>query len=322
MNTVAVRRMICCGEALIDLVPDDQMSPNTFATSWQAQSAGSPMNTATALAMLGDDSHFLGRISGDAFGRQLRRHMSQAGVGLDLATSSDLGTSLAVVSLNDSGKASYAFHFDQTANFYWQHSELPTLAADDWLHIGSLALVMAPGADVLLDWVHQTAAAISIDINVRPSVINDPLDYWQRLEPWLRTLGPRGVLKASDEDIGFLAPAIAGRPAATGSQQWREIAEHWLATYGIGMVMITRGSDGASALNADGSWTDVPGSSAEVVDTVGAGDTFMAGFLDGWVRFGRDLHASVERGVVAAAIVCERKGAQPPTSAEVDARLG
>jgi fructokinase len=300
------RRFVICGETLIDLVRDESSPADTFSSGWLALSAGSPMNTAVALAMLGADSHFLGRISTDAFGRQLRGHMEKAGVHLDLAVTSDEFTSLAVVSLDERGKASYAFHFDQTANFGWQPAELPALQPEDWMHVGSLALVVPPGAGVVLDWLRTVPAPISIDINVRSSVISDPAEYWRRIDPWLKVAGRTGVIKASDDDVRFLAG------------DWHAAAERWLADYDLGLVVITRGEDGASALTPDG-WTSVPGYRTELVDTVGAGDTFMAGFLDGHVRLGLDLDESLLRGAAAAAIVCSRQGAQPPTPDEITA---
>ena len=295
-----------CGETLIDLVRNEADPGDTFATGWTALSAGGPMNTAVALAMLGADSHFLGRLSTDAFGRQLRGHLEKAGVRLDLAVTSDQFTSLAVVSLDERGKASYAFHFDQTANFGWQPEELPRLHAADWMHLGSLALIVPPGAAVLLDWLRTVPAPISIDLNVRSSVISDPGEYWRRLEPWLQVIGPTGVVKASDDDIRFLAG------------DWRQAAERWLVDYRLGLVVITRGEAGASALSPDG-WTHVPAYPTQLVDTVGAGDTFMAGFLDGHVRLGLDLEQSLRRGAAGAAIVCSRQGAQPPTPGEIAA---
>ncbi|QDP96095.1 carbohydrate kinase [Microlunatus elymi] len=307
MTSEAGRRFVVCGETLIDLVRDERDPGNTFASGWQALSAGGPMNTAVALAKLGVDSHFLGRVSTDEFGRQLRGHMIGAGVDLDLAITSDQVTSLAVVSLDEHGKASYAFHFDQTANFNWQCDELPKLTDTDWLHLGSLALVVPPGGEVLLDWVREVPAPISIDINVRSSVISDPDAYWRRIEPWLQVLAGKGIVKASDEDVEFL-----------GSEGWRRVAEQWHVRYELPMIVITRGEGGASALTGDG-WTEVAGYPTAVVDTVGAGDTFMAGFLDGHVRLGIGLAESLRRGAAAASIVCSRQGAQPPTADEVAA---
>lgn len=306
-------RFVVCGETLIDLVKDEDAPSDTFSSSWLALSAGGPMNTAVALGLLGNPTQFLGRISTDDFGRQLRGHIERAGVQLDLAVTTDEFTSLAVVSLDEQGKASYAFHFDQTANFRWQPDELPALSADDWLHIASLALVVEPGAEVLLDWVRGTSAPISIDINVRPTVISDPAEYWRRVQPWVALVGERGgIVKASDDDLAFLA-------RAGGGADWKQLAEGYRTEHGVGHVLVTRGEGGASALPREGDWVDVAGFPTEVLDTVGAGDTFMAGFLDGFVARGAGLSDALTRGAAAASIVCGRKGAQPPSTEEVDA---
>ena len=104
--------------------------------------------------------------------------------------------------LRRAGKASYTFHFTDTANFGWQEADLPNLTSDDWLHIASLACVVSPGSDVLLAWAHSVPSGISYDINVRPTVITDPEEYWAKVRPWLRVVGQRnGILKASDEAI-------------------------------------------------------------------------------------------------------------------------
>ena len=126
MDAGAVR-FVVCGETLIDLVRTDDAS-DTFSSAWLALSAGGPMNSAVALGQLGADTHFLGRLSTDSFGRQLRGHIEAAGVGLDLATESSQPTSIAVVSLDADGAASYTFHFADTANFGWQSEDLPALA--------------------------------------------------------------------------------------------------------------------------------------------------------------------------------------------------
>ncbi|HYI59890.1 MAG TPA: PfkB family carbohydrate kinase [Microlunatus sp.] len=309
-------RFVVCGETLIDLIQADDQPEGFVSSAWSAMSAGGPMNSAVALGDLGADVHFLGRLSRDAFGAQLRGHIEGAGVALDLATESSQATSLAVVSLDDDGKASYTFHFSDTANFGWEEADLPTLSADDWLHIASLACVVSPGSDVLLDWAHGVPAGISYDINVRPTVITEPEEYWAKVRPWLRVIGQhKGILKASDEDVEFLAqvesPGADPVEALTG----------WVTKYGIGLGVVTLGPGGAVAVGPDGEQTSVPGFPTTVVDTVGAGDTFMAGFLDGYVGRSLDLRTSLTRGAAAASIVCSRRGAQPPTSAEVDALI-
>ena len=125
------------------------------------------MNSAVALGRLGADAHFLGRLSKDAFGRQLRSYILGANVQLDLATESSQATSIAVVSLDEEGVASYTFHFQDTANFGWQVDDLPQLEEDDFLHIASLSCVVSPGAEVLLEWMRGVRCGVSYDINVR-----------------------------------------------------------------------------------------------------------------------------------------------------------
>ena len=309
-------RFVVCGETLIDLIQADEQPDGFVSSSWSAMSAGGPMNSAVALGDLGADVHFLGRLSRDAFGAQLRGHIAHAGVALDLATESSQATSLAVVSLDDEGKASYTFHFSDTANFGWEDADLPTLVQGDWLHIASLACVVSPGSDVLLDWVHGLKAGISYDINVRPTVITDPEEYWAKVRPWLRVVGQhKGILKASDEDVEFLAQVDApgGDPV--------DVLADWVAQYGIGLGVITLGPGGAVAVDPEGTRTAVQGFPTSVVDTVGAGDTFMAGFLDGYVGRQIGLEAALARGAAAESIVCSRRGAQPPSAAEVDALI-
>lgn len=306
-------RFVVCGETLIDLVPAEGAAvDDSFRSIWQALSAGGPMNSAVALGKLGADVHFLGRLSSDAFGAQLRQHILRSNVALDLATESSQATSIAVVSLNAEGVASYTFHFANTANFGWQIDDLPQLGADDWLHIASLSCVVSPGAEVLLDWMQTVSGGVSYDINVRPSVITDPEVYWGRVQPWLRAVGARGgIVKASDEDISFLARAgDGGDPVAVATQ--------WVEQYGLGMAVLTLGPGGGLAIEPGGRQTRVAGFPTTVVDTVGAGDTFMAGFLDGHVKLGVDVESSLTRGAAAASIVCSRRGPQPPTAAEVD----
>ena len=310
-------RFVVCGEALIDLVPADVGSGDSFSSTWLALSAGGPMNSAVALGKLGAITHFLGRLSRDAFGRQLRQHVLEANVKLDLATESSQATSIAVVSLDDQGVASYTFHFNETANFGWQIDDLPELPGDDWLHIASLSCIVSPGAEVLLDWMRDVRSGVSYDINVRPTVITDPDVYWNKVQPWLRVVGRReGIVKASDEDIKFLAKAEASGGQGGGDPV--EVASTWVEQYGLGLAVITLGPGGGVAIEPGGNITRVPGFPTKVIDTVGAGDTFMAGFLDGWVKLDAGLEGSLERGAAAASIVCSRRGAQPPTSAEVD----
>jgi len=311
-------RFVVCGEALIDLLqlPDPDGPGDRrphFRTLWEAQSAGGPMNTAVALAQLDDDVQFLGRLSTDVYADQLRRHLVDCQVGLDLATTvPGQPTSLAVVSLDEQAKASYVFHFENTANFGWALADLPSLEPEDWLHIASLATVVEPGASTLLAWTAGLPCRLSYDINVRPSVIEDPVAYWRAVSPWLSVCAAQGgLVKASDDDIAFLGRGSghSGTPV--------EIARSWVRELGLHRMVITLGPDGAAAVEADGTVVTVSGHAVSVNDTVGAGDTFMAGLLDA-LGDGADLDAALRQGVLASAFVVTRAGAQPPTRAELD----
>lgn len=311
-------RFVVCGEALIDLLQlppaadRGSTEPPHFRSLWEAQSAGGPMNTAVALAQLDADVQFLGRFSTDVYAEQLHRHLDDCRVGLDLATSvPGQPTSLAVVSLDGEGKASYVFHFENTANFGWATADLPSLPSDTWLHIASLATVVEPGASVLLAWVAGLSCQLSYDINVRPSVIPDPDRYWRSVVPWLSVCAAKQALvKASDDDIAFLGTGSGH----TGSPV--EIARAWVRELGLHRVVVTLGPDGAAVVEADGSVHAVKGHQVELVDTVGAGDTFMAGLLDGLGR-GADIADAMRQGALASAFVVTRSGAQPPTRAEL-----
>lgn len=304
-------RFVVCGEALIDLMPEGA-SPSGESL-WVARSGGGPMNTSAALAKLGQDTHFLGRLSADTFGRQLTGHLESAGVELGLAVATEDPTSVAVVSLDERGHASYTFHFDGTSNFNWKREEFPELDASDWLHFGSIGAVIGHGAAAVLDFVRRTEASVSYDINVRPSCLPDRAAYFGLVTDLMTPVGGHGgIVKASDEDIAWLVD---------DDTDPLSYAEAWAAEYNLAMFIVTLGADGVVAVKPDGRQIRVPGIPVDVVDTVGAGDTFMAGFLSAYGQDPDDVEAALTRGAAAAAIVCTRKGAHPPSAAEVDAFL-
>lgn len=271
------------------------------------------MNTAVALTRLGSETQFLGRMGNDSFATQLKNHLRENQVGLDLLVEAEAPTSLAAVSLDSEGKAVYTFHFDGTSNFGWRSDEFPELQEDDWLHFGSIAAVCEPGASAIWEFARTTKASLSYDINVRPSVQPDVDRYLRDVKEIIKIVGASGgIVKASDEDLELLLDKGADHLA---------IARGWLAEYGLAMLLITLGADGAVALLADGGEVRVPGYHIELADTVGAGDTFMAGFLHQHAQTPEDVRGALLSGVAAAALVCERHGAHPPTRDELEAFL-
>lgn len=304
-------RFVVCGENLIDLIPGEEISPGE--TRWSALSGGGPLNTAVALAKLGADTHFLGRIGSDAFGRQIERHLAANGVELDLVVRSEDPTALGIVSLDEAGKASYNFHLRGTAGFSWRPGEFPDLDGDDWLHFGSIGFVVGSGVRPLLDFVGRTEAAVSFDLNIRPSVIPERSDYFELVTPLMAAAGRSGgIVKASDDDINWLVD----------DDDPLSYAEAWALEYGLSLFIVTLGAEGAVAVKPDGRRVQVGGRRVDLVDTVGAGDTFMAGFLTRYADNPEDLEAALANGVAASALVCTRKGANPPTQAEVEAFVG
>ncbi len=303
-------RFVVCGEALIDMLPAGEVSP--AETMWTALAGGGPMNTAVALQRLDEEVQYLGRLGGDAFGAQIEGYLETNGVGLDLAVRTGDPTSLAVVSLDDEGKAQYTFHFDGTSNFGWQPHEFPTLNDDDWLHFGSIGAVVGAGVKPLLSFVGSTNAAVSYDINVRPTVQPDRAAYFATVADLMSAVGSGGgIVKASDDDINWLVDD--DDPLA--------YAEAWVVEHGLSLFIVTLGSDGVVAVKPDGRHVRVPAQRADLIDTVGAGDTFMAGFLSAYAVDPMDLEDALLRGAAAAALVCGRKGANPPTTTELESFL-
>ena len=294
-----------CGEVLIDLIPDDsgERVPHV---------GGGPANTAKALARLGHDVYFIDGISSDKYGQMSRQELLDDEVKLDLALNSDKPTCLAIVSLNESGGATYEFEIDGTATFDFSASWLPDPSRykPSVLHIGTLVTVIQPGADVLYDWAMQVAefAPIVFDPNVRSVVMNDRDKYLAAVERWVAI---SSVVKVSDDDMAWLYPG----------EQYMDVAKRWISD-GAALVVVTRGADGLVGFTADGS-VEVPGVKVDVADTVGAGDTVGAIVVEAMIEkgilnlTGGTLKAVLNRAAVAAGITCSRKGAQPPYKHEL-----
>ncbi|MFA5919655.1 MAG: PfkB family carbohydrate kinase, partial [Candidatus Nanopelagicaceae bacterium] len=182
------------------------------------------------------------------------------------------------------------------------------------LHIGSLATIIEPGASALFDWAVRVCecAPIIFDPNVRPQALGDRRKYLNIFERWASI---STVIKASVEDLAWLYP---GQPISEVSTQ--------LIEDGIQLLLITRGAQGMSAITREGS-VEIKAVAAEVVDTVGAGDSVGAVLVDSILRNGilnlqgPVLHKALNCAVHAAAITCSRVGAEPPTRSEIDAAI-
>jgi len=313
--------LIIAGEALIDLVIRTDQSV-------EAALGGAPYNTARAAARLGVDVHFIGCVSTDRFGERLIEQLRADGVQTDAAPRTELPTTLAAAEIGSSGSATYRFYLEGTsapavgsdvlrAALERARESRPiddSLESSEIFFTGGLGLVLEPMADSIASAVERLAddTLFFLDVNCRPSVIDDRARYLERL----RTVLDRAdVVKASDEDLEYLFP---------GAELTDAVAS--VLESGARSVVVTAGA--GPTLVADRTRSiEVPVRPivGALVDTIGAGDTFGAGMIAWWdaAALGRDdvsvelLASAVEAGHAASAIVVTRRGADPPYRREL-----
>ena len=288
------------GEALVDVVNG---TPHV---------GGSPLNVAVGLARLGHDVSFVGRLGHDEYGSLISDHL-RANTVRCLLPPDRHPSSAAIATLDSTGSASYEFEL------VWELPPLPewlpaALEGARAVHTGSIATLLPPGADTVLEAIQSTrthGALISFDPNCRPSITPDTAAARAKVEAFVAL---SDVVKASDEDMVWLYPE---RPIEASAEAWRQL--------GPALVVVTRGSSGALAAHANGLVT-VPAPPVVVADTVGAGDSFMAALLAGFLDLGDDpramltpasIEALLRQATAAAAITVGRVGANPPTREEL-----
>lgn len=308
--------IISCGEALVDLVP-------------HAVPGGGPMNAAVASRRLGAPTAFVGRISTDVFGQSIWKFLTDNDVDTRACERGDEPTARAIV--EHVPHLVFRFEGEGTADTMLERVAIERLDPDrpgsepHVVHGGTLGMFRGRTAEVLARFVETTPAVVSLDPNVRPAIITDRGQWEHYHQRWLRQAH---IYRGSEEDIDWIWP---GRRAA-------DIAAELLGG-GLKAVFITRGAAGVTVHLQDAEFV-VPPSVVEVVDTVGAGDTFVGGLLSGIWHAGvlteatgsapgdvldaltvDDWRALTVRASAAAAITCSRVGANPPTADELQAFL-
>jgi fructokinase len=318
--------IVVCGEALIDRIPPYD-SPG-----------GGPFTTARALARLGIPTEFLGRLSTDAFGQQLRDLLTADGADLSLTSFGPEPTTMAMAEVDRDGHAAYRFVIDGSSAPNLTPQMLPASLSPDVnaLHVGTLGLVFEPMATTIAALVDRehSKRLVMVDPNIRPSALpNSPPPrtgrasfpspsgggqgggFRARLD---RIMSQSTIVKASDADIAWLYPELD-----------LESAAHALLARGPQLVVVTLGADGAFGVST-GTEVRVKAPAVEVVDTIGAGDAFGAGLL-AWLhdhdRLNRSLHLereelcdALEFACLVASITCTRAGADPPRRDELKLR--
>ncbi|MEI7059054.1 carbohydrate kinase [Nocardioides sp. CCNWLW239] len=287
----AVADVLVVGEALVDVV-------TTADGVTQEHPGGSGANVAVALGRLGRPVRYAASFADDARGQALAAHLAGSGVRMACDPHVLARTSTAQATITDDGSATYVFDLE------WRLGEV-TVGTPRFVHIGSLAPVLSPGAETvfaLLDGLPESVRVL-YDINMRPTLTGTGPEIVSRIE---RAAAYADVVKASDEDLETLYPGLGLDDAAAR-----------LLGLGAGAVAVTRGGDGASWITTS-ERIDVSAEKVTVVDTIGAGDTFSAGLVDAlWEDFDRDRREVLAHGVRAAAVTVSRAGANPPTRAEL-----
>lgn len=309
--------ILCCGEALIDMIP----SVNTEGKpSFTPHAGGSVFNTAISLGRLRARTGFLSGVSSDLFGNLLRDALSGSHVDSSMAIVSDRPTTLAFVQLTN-GHATYTFYDENTAGRQLDPSNLPEVPEDtSTLYFGGISLISEPCAEFYTSLAVREASdrVIMVDPNIRASFIKDEGTYRARLD---RLMSHADIVKVSDEDLNWIVP---------GSLSLTEKVSQ-ICDMGPSLVILTKGGAGAAALARGRDMVNVKSRQVEVVDTVGAGDTFNAGVLAMLSELGlltkdalrrisdKDIERALEHGVRVAAITVSRSGANPPWAQELAA---
>lgn len=306
------RSALVMGEALVDLVID----PRQNSSEPVAVPGGSPANVAIAISRLGIPVDLVAWFGKDLYGDMMRGHLEESNV--NVASGTDLApfTPTAEAHLDQNGAATYTF------NLEWDPPapiDIPDSAAV--VHTGSIGAVLQPGTDAVLEaFIRAREQALTTyDPNARPSLMGDVDVARPIIESFVSN---SDVVKVSDEDLGWLYP---GTPAVDAARAWTE-------RFQVPLVVVTRGKEGPIAWTSSGVEVSVIPAEVKVIDTVGAGDTFMGGLIDAlWRRdlVGRgageaisllseeQLAEIIEDASRMADIVVQRRGANPPWAHEI-----
>jgi fructokinase len=310
--------LLSCGDALVDFLP---VKSTDGRDAIVPVVGGSCLNIAVGMARLGAPTGFVGGISTDLFGRMIADHAMASQVELDYTTRSDHQTTLAFVR-TVAGEPQYAFYDEATASRNWTYrrSSIP-FDQIEAIHIGSTTLIDEKTAAETLAMVEDFSgsATISFDPNCRPNLVKHKARYVDRMEAFAATAA---IVRMSDVDFEFL---YGGGDHAAKAQS--------LIEKGVSLVVVTRGIKGAQAWHRQAGAIDVPAPAVNVVDTIGAGDSFQAALLFALRVIGRietgslaqmnsdELRRVLSFASICAAFTCGRAGADPPRQSDVRAGL-
>ncbi|WP_284982547.1 carbohydrate kinase [Arthrobacter sp. efr-133-TYG-118] len=299
------------GESLVDVISDPRGRGDS-----RAHAGGSPLNVAVGAARLDLRTNLVTHYSDDHYGLMIDEHLQSNGV--RVINGGATPTSTALATLGPDGGAEYIFSITWDINGAFL-AALATVEGSTHVHTGSIATVLPPGDLATLALVESARdhATISFDPNCRPGIGFDAAVARQQSEVFVAA---SDIVKASDEDLRWLYP----------DRTPDETLESWLAL-GPAVVALTRGPSGPVVLSGNAR-VEMAAEAIVVADTVGAGDSFMAGLISGLAQLqalgaeGRErlqnlsqdqLHSLAAYANRAAAITCSRQGANPPRTDEL-----
>lgn len=307
--------ILCCGEALIDMIPTPT---DTGRDGFVPYAGGAVFNTSIALGRLGVQTGMLTGLSTDMFGEQLADALKASHVDTSHLIRSDRPTTLAFVRLQD-GHATYSFFDENSAGRMLGVDDLPAISNEvSSLYFGGISLACEPGASSYATLLARegTTRAVMMDPNIRPQFVQDIVKYRARLDDMMAMAD---IVKVSDEDLNWMVPSPLSLQDKVNT----------VLKSGPSVVILTRGSEGATGYLSDGTEVTVPARRVEIVDTVGAGDTFNAGVLAKLYERGAlqksklktlsvdALTDALEHGARVAAVTVTRAGANPPWAEEI-----
>jgi fructokinase len=291
------------GEALIDLVIDASGSVTPLP-------GGAPFNVARTIARLGGNCQYVGRLSDDAFGEVLRSSLEEAGVTIAIPDPTPAPTTLAVARIDERRSAEYKFYLDGTSASELTPTDVSAEVLDgsEAITLGGLGLLVEPTASTLTALIQQRppGATILLDPNCRPAAVADASAYRELIDTFIRQVD---IVKVSTDDLRLLRPGQSSLPAARG-----------LLKLGPAAVLVTDGPSPVTVLT-ESRERSIPVPEIEVVDTIGAGDAFVAGFLTWWTAHALNQHEAADpdalvRATTAAVEVavadCTVQGANLP----------
>ena len=304
--------ILCCGEALIDMLPRKIAGGGE---GFLPITGGAVFNTAIALGRLGEHAGFFSSLSTDMFGEQLISHLHESNVDTGYCVKLANPTTLAFVKLKN-GQATYSFFDENSAMRNLEVSQLPNLPTTvSTLHFGAISLIPEPcGMAYETLMANNQHKVISLDPNIRIGFIKNENAHRNRIK---RMIAMADIVKVSDEDLDWIAN---GKP-------FDELITLWLEG-STKLVILTQGAAGVTGFTKNGS-INIPAINVKVVDTIGAGDAFNAGFLSGLRKnklltkenlttvIVKEIEPALQFATKVAAFTISKAGANPPWAKEL-----